>query len=268
MNRRGKKTRSGDSGKRSRPNEPPAAPDEPGRDSPRLPESDTGFLDALQGLLATAGERPVPHDPDSPRGRILSAALELFAEKGFRGASTRAIAARARVNLAMIHYYFGNKRTLYRIIITDRIIRNFRRLSEELESAESPEERLFTITRSFLNLFRGDPTMARLASRELAEGGENLIHIFKALSPVGPHGLVRLVELALEEGAREGRLRELDPRHLLLTFIGLAYGVIFLRPVAETLFETDFFVESEFHSYLETLRTLLFEGLLSREAKE
>lgn len=48
------------------------------------------------------------------RERILSEAQALFAENGFSGISTRAIAQAAGVNLAQLHYYFGAKRDLYK----------------------------------------------------------------------------------------------------------------------------------------------------------
>jgi AcrR family transcriptional regulator len=48
------------------------------------------------------------------RERILDVAQALFAENGYAGASTRAIAQGAEVNLAQLHYYFGAKRDLYK----------------------------------------------------------------------------------------------------------------------------------------------------------
>lgn len=54
---------------------------------------------------------------EDTRGRILEAALELFAASGFEGASTRTIAERAGVNLPAIQYYFGSKEGLYRAVV-------------------------------------------------------------------------------------------------------------------------------------------------------
>ena len=50
----------------------------------------------------------------SVRERILAVAQELFAEFGYGGAGTRAIAQAAGVNLALIHYHFGAKRDLFK----------------------------------------------------------------------------------------------------------------------------------------------------------
>src|SRR5215469_6657869 len=49
--------------------------------------------------------------------RILLAAIEVFAEEGYEGASTRSLAGRAGVNAPAIQYYFGSKEGLYRAAI-------------------------------------------------------------------------------------------------------------------------------------------------------
>jgi AcrR family transcriptional regulator len=50
---------------------------------------------------------------DETRHRIIEAAIELFGEHGFEGASTRDIAARAGVNAPALQYYFENKEGVY-----------------------------------------------------------------------------------------------------------------------------------------------------------
>ena len=51
------------------------------------------------------------------RRRILETAITLFAQRGFQGASTRAIAQRARVSLPALQYYFGGKHGLHQACI-------------------------------------------------------------------------------------------------------------------------------------------------------
>lgn len=62
--------------------------------------------------------RPAAHGKgeDTSR-RILLAAIEVFAEEGYDGASTRSLASRAGVNAPAIQYYFGSKEGLYRAVI-------------------------------------------------------------------------------------------------------------------------------------------------------
>jgi AcrR family transcriptional regulator len=61
---------------------------------------------------------PPVHAPEAPPvlnspERLLEAAGEVFAEKGFKGATVREIIDRAGVNIAAVNYYFRNKERLY-----------------------------------------------------------------------------------------------------------------------------------------------------------
>jgi AcrR family transcriptional regulator len=66
-------------------------------------------------------------DPGT-RARLLQAAGELFAERGFRGATLRDIAERAGANLAAANYHFGSKQTLYLEVVSAQ----FERLEQRL----------------------------------------------------------------------------------------------------------------------------------------
>ena len=63
---------------------------------------------------------------DDPSVRILESATRQFAEFGFDDTSVRAIAGAARVNPALINYYFRSKDELYREVVTNSV----RRLAE------------------------------------------------------------------------------------------------------------------------------------------
>ncbi len=68
-------------------------------------------------LLLQAAQRLFGHQPsaqEETRWRLLQAAAEVFAEVGYHAATTREICKRAGVNLASIHYYYGDKAELYR----------------------------------------------------------------------------------------------------------------------------------------------------------
>ena len=56
----------------------------------------------------------IPRDSES---KILLAAEKVFAEKGLKGARVKEIAELAQVNAALINYYYGSKKGLYRVVI-------------------------------------------------------------------------------------------------------------------------------------------------------
>jgi AcrR family transcriptional regulator len=68
-------------------------------------------------MLKRSVGRPRDGNPAETRRGILRAAEESFATAGFVGATTRQVAARAGVNVATLHYHFGNKEKLYRAVL-------------------------------------------------------------------------------------------------------------------------------------------------------
>jgi AcrR family transcriptional regulator len=64
--------------------------------------------------VSRPGRRPGGGDT---RAQILQAARQLFAERGYAGASIRAIAAQAEVDPALVHHYFGTKDRLFTAVV-------------------------------------------------------------------------------------------------------------------------------------------------------
>src|SRR6478735_5032940 len=92
--------------------------------------------------------------PASTQDRILAAALEVFAERGFDGARTREIAERAGANLGLIKYYFDDKERLWKAAVT----RAFEELQAEVTTDDDDEPAaLERLVRSFVRFVARRP---------------------------------------------------------------------------------------------------------------
>jgi AcrR family transcriptional regulator len=78
---------------------------------------------------------------EQSRRRILTAALELFAERGYNGATVSGIAARAKVARGLVSYYFPTKDSLLEALLTEVMYAVFG-LAVPLETETTPDERL------------------------------------------------------------------------------------------------------------------------------
>jgi TetR/AcrR family transcriptional regulator, regulator of cefoperazone and chloramphenicol sensitivity len=56
-------------------------------------------------------------EPEDTRAKLLQAAVHVFSERGYEGATVRNICQRAGVNLALVNYHFGDKLELYLAVI-------------------------------------------------------------------------------------------------------------------------------------------------------
>src|SRR5260221_1115924 len=68
---------------------------------------------AANGAAGRSAAMRKPKAPEANRARIVAAAIDEFASRGFKGASMDAIAARTHTTRALINYYFGSKEKLY-----------------------------------------------------------------------------------------------------------------------------------------------------------
>jgi AcrR family transcriptional regulator len=73
-----------------------------------------------------------PKSPEANRARILKAALDEFAARGFKGASMDAIAARTQTTRALINYYFDGKEPLY-IAVLEQVYAEIREAEGRLD---------------------------------------------------------------------------------------------------------------------------------------
>lgn len=122
------------------------------------------------------GRRPGPNET---REAILAAARELFAEKGYDGASLRAIARQAGVDPALVHHYYGGKEGVF--VAAMRFPVNPAEVLARI--AEAPPEQLgATMARTFLGIWsdpvgRG-PVLALLRSAMTSEQGATMMREF------------------------------------------------------------------------------------------
>lgn len=76
---------------------------------------------------------------DTTKTKILDAAEQLFAERGFAETSLRTITARAKVNLASVNYHFGSKKSLIQDVF-ERFLSDYSQgLNEALNELESKQ---------------------------------------------------------------------------------------------------------------------------------
>jgi TetR/AcrR family transcriptional regulator, regulator of cefoperazone and chloramphenicol sensitivity len=107
------------------------------------------------------------------RQRVLEAAGEVFAARGFRAATVREICQRAKANLAAVNYHFGDKERLYAAVLqyTFHCAEKYP-LDRGLDAEATAEERLQAFIRSHLYslLDAGRPAWhGKLMAREMAE---------------------------------------------------------------------------------------------------
>ncbi len=104
------------------------------------------------------------------RQRLLEAAGEVFAERGFRDATIREICEKAKANIAAVHYHFGDKEALYSAVFSFARGCAVARFDEQVPPTAPAEERLRAFVRAVLTRFfdEGRPAwLGKLVAQEM-----------------------------------------------------------------------------------------------------
>lgn len=170
------------------------------------------------------------------RHRLVAAAAEVFAERGFQNATIREISRRAATNIAAVNYHFGDKERLY----TEVLRHGARQIDEQypIQTGQPgltpPSERLRLFIYSFLHrIFSCDRSAyhARLMTREMVEPTHALDAVVEEV--------IRPISKALESVVREllrPEASECQVRNCCAGVVGQCVYFFHCRPMLIRLF--------------------------------
>jgi len=205
------------SGPRSRPTEGEAA----------------GGLEPLARVLFEGGrlEAPAPVEDNPTRRKILAAAMETFAEQGYRGAATRVIAARAGVAEKTLFAHYGSKAALFAAAMGPGLDAMMgagavaELVGELARGGSTLEERLLAVARNRVRFAGKNLHLVKAIFQEVLldpEFRDRLRERFVAR-------LMPAVGMAIAQGIAMGRLRQVEAAQVIRMLMSLVAGYILTR---------------------------------------
>jgi TetR/AcrR family transcriptional regulator len=152
-------------------------------------------------------------DPEATRQRILSAAMDLFVEKGYADVAMRQIAERSGVTKSLIHHHFGSKDALWKAT-KEAAFELYAGLQRQdlTEAEQSDEDLLRRGVMSYFSFLQNHPEVVRLFAWAHLERdtcvGEN------------DSELIRLGAERIRQAQDSGIFRaDINPVHVITTFV-------------------------------------------------
>jgi TetR/AcrR family transcriptional regulator len=182
----------------------------------------------------------------------------MFAEQGLAGARMDEIARAAKVNKALLYYYFRSKEELHRFVL-ETLLSQLRTRVWDLHTAKLPaRKRLAAVIDNFFEFVRRHPNYPRLIQREMMSDGRNVEWIvseyYKPLH-------ARLVAL-IEDGISSGEFRRVDARNTALTVVSSMVFYFAAAPVLKRILGHDPLRPQEVGRRRQAIQDLLEHGLL------
>jgi TetR/AcrR family transcriptional regulator len=167
--------------------------------------------------------------------RIVAAAEEIFAEQGLAGARMDEIARAAKVNKALLYYYFKSKEELHRFVLDTLLSQLGAGQKASTAAPAAPRERLSAVVDYFFLFVQRHPNYPRLIQREVMDRGANLDWIVSEYYRPLHKRLVHTIE----EGIAGGEFRPVDAQDAAFSIISIMAFYFAAAPVLSRILGRD-----------------------------
>lgn len=110
--------------------------------------------------------------PDTAPQRIYDTARKIFREKGFDGARMQEIADEAKINKALLHYYFKSKEKLFQEILREDVMSFVGSVAFVVNNpATTWQEKIRLISSTYIEFLKVNPGIPIFVLNELSRNG-------------------------------------------------------------------------------------------------
>lgn len=189
--------------------------------------------------------------------RILDAALDVFADHGFRGATLDGIAGAAGMSKPNLLYYFATKEEMH-VALLDGLMDTWLDPLEALDPTGEPIEELRAYIRRKLAMAQRYPRESRLFANEIVQGAPRIASMLSGRL----RALVQAKAAILDEWIMQGRLAPVDPAHLIFAIWATTQHYADFDVQVRAVLDND--DDARFDTALATLEILFLDGLRPR----
>jgi TetR/AcrR family transcriptional regulator len=161
-------------------------------------------------------DRPMTRIQARNRQTILDAALEVFSQYGFRGATLDQIADVAGLSKPNLLYYFPSKEAIH-VTLLSGLMDSWLAPLRELDPDGDPVGEIMGYVHRKLDLSRDYPRESRLFANEILQGAPRMMEALTGELKT----LVDATAAVLGRWVAEGRIADLPPHHLIFSIWAL-----------------------------------------------
>lgn len=192
------------------------------------------------------------NDLNEKQIQILEVAETLFAEKGFDGTSIRDISKEAKINVAMVSYYFGSKEKLLESLVLYKTSGLKELLSDLIEEELEPVDKIYKLIDLYVNRLNCNKGIYRILHFELASKKRVLeLESFTEIKKTN----LKSLELIIKEGQNKGVFRKDITIELITpTILGTFFHFQMNKPFFQNLLNLE--TEEAYSNYIKTTLTM------------
>ncbi len=188
-----------------------------------------------------------------------------MSEQGLPQLTVRAVAERAGVQPALVHYYFGGKQGLLQALTAEVAASMAEGVAQSVAEGGSFEDRLRAVLRHAMELLGNNPYGPRLVVEQVFFGKEAVIDAF--VEQFARRNLETL-NLLLDEGRREGAARDVETMFMAPMLFGSALFFFLSAPVMRRLYGIEEITPDLARRFADHTVDVVLRGILSQPEEQ
>jgi len=177
--------------------------------------------------------------PEESRAAILEAAVREFANEGVAGARTDAIARAAKVNKALLYYYFTDKEALYGAVLDQVFGGLTQSIHEALSRDLPPSKRILAYAGAHFDYIASNPLYPRIVQMEMMRAGRGRPAQFERIVNQYFRPIFTQIAKTIGDGISQGEFRDVDPMNFIPSMISVIVFHFTSAPVLRVITGAD-----------------------------
>jgi len=147
---------------------------------------------------------------------ILEAAKRVFQRKGFEGARMQEIADEAKINKALLHYYYRSKDKLFDAVFYDAFLQFMPKISTIINAQKPLFEKIEVFVHTYISLLQENPYIPGFVINELNRDPQKVVEMIKGVG-AKPELLAEQIKKEIEKG----NINPIDPQQLIINMLAM-----------------------------------------------
>jgi len=198
----------------------------------------------------------MPPEEQDKRQQILDAAQQVFASKGFDGASIKDLAKAAKISPGLLYWYFKDKTDLLVSLLTERIETALGRLPESVSFDAPPEEFMPQFARFYIGMF--EQPMNTALFKVMITNTPSFPPTIRRVQTGVIKRVLGTVQGYFQRQIELGQMRPCDTEMVTRTFMGSVVAFLLLRHVLQDERGRELSVEA----FIEGVTDVILRGIL------
>ena len=177
--------------------------------------------------------------------KIIKAARKVFIKNGMSGTRMQNIADEAKINKALLHYYFRSKEKLFNAVFKYAFFRFIPKIENVLNSDKPLFEKIELLTEQYISVLMKNQFIPMFVLHEINSNPKRLYELLKQVG-INPEKYVEQIK----QQKKKGIITDIGPEHLIINILSLCVFPVVARPLLQRMFFQN--VPNQYKQFLES----------------